>query len=205
MQTKQPFLLTWAKGPKTSCMLQDSLWDTIVSITRMTLMTPVELQTRTKSEIKRNRKFQADLALLQGHFPLLQEVLQVQVENINAFGRQVDTVGSIQTCVRAAPDVVVGQRGSAQVRDNVLNPAVHCCSDQIHLLAVTGVAPHPARKDAGPYQDAMREDAPHGCQVLLDGGQQVGGTVGTQIVATQMQDENIRVGPGDLQLVELRQ
>lgn len=116
-----------------------------------------------------------------------------------------DTVSSIQTCVRAAPDVVVGQRGSAQVRDNVLNPAVHCCSDQIHLLAVTGVAPHPARKDAGPHQDATREDAPHGGQVLLDGGQQVGGTVGAQIVAAQVQDEYIGVGPSDLQLVELRQ
>lgn len=171
----------------------------------MTQVTPGELQTRTKSKIKRNRKFQVALAFLRGHLPLLQEVLQVQVENVDAFGRQVDAVGSIQTCVRAAPDVVVGQRGSAQVRDNVLNPAVHSRSDQIHLLAVAGVAPRPAREDAGPHQYAAREDAPHGGQVLLDGGQQVGGTVGAQIVAAQVQDEHVGVGPSDLQLVELRQ
>lgn len=72
-------------------------------------------------------------------------------------------------------------------------------------MAVAGVAPHPAWEDVGPHQDAPREDAPDGGQILLDGGQEVSGTVGAQVVTAQVNDEDVRVGPGDLQLVELRQ
>lgn len=51
----------------------------------------------------------------------------------------------------------------------------------------------------------MREDAPHGGQILFDGGQEVGGAVGAQVVAPQVHDEDVWVGPRDLELVELRQ
>jgi len=139
------------------------------------------------------------------HLPLLQEVLQVQVEDVDAFGGQVDAVGSIQTRVGAAPDVIVGQRGAAQLGHDVLDPAVHRGADQIHFVVVGRVAPHPAREHIGPHEEALGEDAPHGGQVLLDGGQQVGGAVGAQVVAPQVHDEDVRVGPGDLQLVELGQ
>lgn len=131
--------------------------------------------------------------------------MEVQVEKVDAFRRQVDAVDSVQTRVGAAPDVIMCQRGAAQVRDDVLNPAVHRRSDQIYLLTVAGVTPHPPGEDVGPHQEALRENASHGGQILPDGGQQVGGAVGAQIVTAQMQDENVRVGPGDFQLVELRQ
>lgn len=116
-----------------------------------------------------------------------------------------DAVCPIQTRVRAAPDVVVGQRGAAQIGDDALDPAIHRASDQINFVAVGGVTPRPPRKDVGPHQDALWEDAPHGGQVLLYGGQQVGGAVGAQVIAAKVHDEDVRVGPGDLQLVELGQ
>lgn len=114
-----------------------------------------------------------------------------------------DAVGPIQARVGAAPDVVVGQRGAAQVRNDVLDPAIDRGSDQINLVAVSRVTPHPPREDVGPHEDALREDAPHGRQVLLDRSQQVGGAVGAQVVAAQVHNEDVRVGPGDFQLVEL--
>lgn len=116
-----------------------------------------------------------------------------------------NAVCPIQTCVCAAPYVVVGQRGATQVWDDVLDPAIHCGSDQINFMAVLWVAPRPAREDVGPHEDTLRENAPHGRQVLLDRGQQVSGAVSAQVVATQVYDEDVRVGPGDLQLVELGQ
>lgn len=48
-----------------------------------------------------------------------------------------DAVGPIQARVCAAPDVVVGQRGAAQVRNDVLDPAIDRGSDQINLVAVS--------------------------------------------------------------------
>lgn len=72
-------------------------------------------------------------------------------------------------------------------------------------MVIRRVAPQPPRENVGPHQDAVRKDALHGGQVLLDRGQQVGGAVGAQVVAAQVHDEDVWVGPGDLQLVELGQ
>lgn len=119
--------------------------------------------------------------------------------------REVDAVGSVLARVRAAPDVVVGQRDSAQVRDDGLDPAVDRGSDQVDLVAVARVAPNPAREDVRPHEDALREDASYGGQILLDGGQEVSGAVGAQVIAAQVYDEDVWVGPRNLQLVELRQ
>lgn len=72
-------------------------------------------------------------------------------------------------------------------------------------MAVWRVAPHPPRENVRPNKEALWKDAPHGGQVLLDGGQKVSWAVSAQVVATQVHDEDIWVGPGDLQLVELGQ
>lgn len=113
-------------------------------------------------------------ALLRGcvhlHLPLLQEVLQVQIENIDALLGKVDTIDPVKTCVCATADVIVGQRGAAQLWDDILDPAIYRSADQIDLVAVHWVAPHPSREDIGPHKDALWEDAPHRRQVLLDGG-----------------------------------
>lgn len=164
---------------------------------------------RNKRQHKNHRTLINLSTLLWGlvhfHLPLLQKILQVQIENIDAFGGQMDAVCPIQARVCATPDVVVGQRGAAQLWGDVLDPAIHCGSDQIYFVAVSRVAPCPPREDVGPHEDAVWEDAPHGGQVLLDRGQQVGGAVSAQVVAAQVYDEDIWVGPGDLQLVELGQ
>lgn len=86
-----------------------------------------------------------------------------------------------------------------------MDSTIHCGSNQINFVAVGRVAPRPPRKNVGPNEDTVREDAPHGGQVLLDGGQQVSGAVGAQVIATQVHDEDVWVGPGDLELVELGQ
>lgn len=114
-----------------------------------------------------------------------------------------DAVRAVQAGVESTPDVVVAQGSAAKLGDDVVDPAVHCGSDQLHLVVVRRVPPHPPRQDVGPHQEALWENAPHGGQVFLDGGQQVSGTLGAQVVAAQMHDENVRVGPRDLQLVEL--
>lgn len=72
-----------------------------------------------------------------------------------------DAVGPVKACVRATANVVVGQGRPAQLRDDVLDPAVHRSSDQIDFVAVGRVAPGPSRKDVRPHEDALWEDAPH--------------------------------------------
>lgn len=119
--------------------------------------------------------------------------------------REVDAVGAVLARVGAAPDVIVGQWDPAQVRDDGLDPAVHRRADQVDLVAVGRVAPHPAGEDVRPHEDALWEDAFNGGQILLDGGQEASGAVGAQVIAAQVYDEDVWVGPGNFQLVELRQ
>lgn len=112
------------------------------------------------------------------------------------------TVCPVLARIGATADVVVGQAGAAQVQDDVVNATVHRGPYQVHLVVVRRVPPHAAREDVGPDEQALWEDAAHGAQVLLDRCQEVRGALGTQVVAAQVHDEHVRVGPLYLKLVE---
>lgn len=58
-----------------------------------------------------------------------------------------DAVGPVQTCVGSTADVVVGQRGAAQLRDDAVDPAVDGGADQVDLVAVVRVTPDSAWQD----------------------------------------------------------
>lgn len=139
------------------------------------------------------------------HLPLLQKILKIEVEDVNAFRRQMNTVSPIQTSVCATTNIIMGKRGTAELWDDAVDSAIHSGSDQINFMVVSRMTPHPPRKDVGPHQDTLRENAPYGGQILFDWGQQVGGTICAKVIATQVNDQYVWAGPGVLQLVELGQ
>lgn len=84
-----------------------------------------------------------------------------------------------------------------------MDSTINSGPNQIHFVAVNRVVPHAPRENAGPNEGTVWEDAPHGCQVFFDRCQEVRGAVSAQVIATQVHDEDVRVRPNGLELVEL--